>query len=509
MFGAVLLCDVGVWAKPHALAIVVGNNQPSRGDLDPLRFADDDAFRYADYFRYVAQDVLLLARADQESSALYPGDPPLPPTRSNVLDAIDGSVAKAEEHASAGDDVVVYFVFSGHGSYDAEGRGFLHLEDGKLTTRDLFYHLISRSTSFRLVLVVDACNAGFLVKSRGETAVRRPAGPPTLEMESYENVGLVLSSSSTGEVKEWGRYLAGIFSHQVRSALTGAADADGDSRITFQELASFAAAANAKVDNPALKLTPYIRPPLSTPDMPLVDLSIAAFPATLNISLDEPAKVTIYRQNMVRIADFNLSARHTVQVALATSTEHYVVVGEKTEYLVPDGLFGIFELDSLEKREPVEVSSRGVDQYYLERLFQVPYDRDFAAQYLSGPYQSSLIFERSYEKPWWDNSLGWSLSGLSLALLGVSGAFYYQAADERVAALSTPWADEKASHNSTISKYNDISLASAIAGGVSAAGAAALFLFDRPTESVRIEPKVGPGIDIRPAPGGAVVEGRF
>lgn len=496
-------------AAPVRLAVVIGNNQPADGDLQPLRFADDDAFRNAELFRYIAHEVTLLTRADDESKALYLGETPNPPTRENVLEALDRIVERAEELATSGQEVVVYFVFSGHGSYDAEGRGFLHLEDGKLTTRDLFYHLISRSDSFRLVLMVDACNAGFLVKSRGGAAVRRPAGPSTLEIEKYENVGLVLSSSSTGEVKEWGRYLAGIFSHEVRSALTGAADADGNGHVTFQELAAFVAAANQEVENPALKLTPYIRPPFSQPDMPLVSLAETSFPVILRISLDQPALVTIYKENLVRLADFHLAAGHPVRVGVSADQEHYVAVGSHSEYVVPCGLLGEHDLTSLEKRALGVVSSRGVDRYYLERLFAVPFDRDFATRYVTGPYEPSLVFERTYERPWYKNSLAWSCAGLSLALLGSAGVFHFQAAEERDQALSSSWAHERAEHNSNISTYNDLSLAAMIAAGVSAAGAVVLFVLDRPTESKLIEPHVGPGMILPASPGSTLLEGRF
>ena len=39
----------------------------------------------------------------------------------------------------------------------------------------------------------------------------------------------------------------GVFSHEVRSALLGGADVDGDDRVTYRELASFVAVANEAV----------------------------------------------------------------------------------------------------------------------------------------------------------------------------------------------------------------------------------------------------------------------
>ena len=67
----------------------------------------------------------------------------------------------------AGDRPILYFVYTGHGNYDAEGRGYVHLADGRFTTRDLYHHVIAPSRGDPVILLVDACNAALLVHSRG------------------------------------------------------------------------------------------------------------------------------------------------------------------------------------------------------------------------------------------------------------------------------------------------------------------------------------------------------
>jgi len=496
-------------ADSRRLAVIVGNNSSVDEELDSLKFADDDAFKYAEFFSFFADKVYLLTRVDDESRALYEGAKATPPTRRNVLDALDKVVAKAGELAMAGDEVTVYFLFSGHGNYDAEGRGYLHLEDGKLTTRDLFYSLVGHTHSFQLVLLIDACNASFLVNSRGSSSDRRPAGPPTLEMERYENVGLILSSSSVGEVKEWGRILAGIFSHQIRSALTGVADVDGDGRITFQELASFVEASNRGVDNPALKLTPYIRPPLANPNMPLIDFKSARFPATLRMDFKADSRVTVFDARLLRYADFHLAGGYPVNVALAGRGDYFVSVGDKEEFMVPAGTTGVVELSSLERRDAPALASRGIDQYYVKHLFSQPYGREFAAEYLRSDYEPGLVFVRRYEQPRYKNKWGWISLGLGVTLLNTGGVLGMMAQDEREAGLNTDWGDEKARHNATIDLYNDLTLASAIAGGVAIATSLAFFILDQPVESRTIVPKVGPGFSLTPTLNGAMLEGRF
>lgn len=493
---------------PYGLALVIGNNEPAGEDLDRLRFADDDAFKYATFMSFIADKVRLYTRADDESAPLYRTGAAVAPTREAVLAAMDEVAHEAEQRAAAGDDVVVYFVFSGHGNYDAEGRGYLHLEDGKLTTRDLFYHLISRSDSFRLVLLIDACNASFLVKSRGGSD-RRVAGPPTLDMERYENVGLVLSSSSVGEVKEWGRYLAGIFSHQVRSALAGVADVDGDNRITFQELASFVEAANRAVENPELRITPYIRPPAAAPDMPLVDFTRARFPRSLSFGFEADTRVTVFDEDMVRYADFHVGAGYHSSLALTDGREYFVLVGVDREYLVPAASTGMVELGDLESRDASILASKGIDQYYVKHLFSIPYDRTFATSYLGGEYQSGLVFERRVRRPWYKNEWGWLSAGAGVAFVGLGGYLQTLAQNERNAARATPWANVRATHNDRIERYNNYTLASALAGGAAIAGGVALFIFQQPMDSHEVAPQVGPGMKLVPAPGGAMLEGTF
>ena len=509
-FGLVglLLLPSGARAGTYGLALIVGNNAPVSPELDRLRFADDDAFKYATFFSFVTDKVRLLTRADDESAPLFERTGAVAPSREAVLAAMDEVAEEAEERARAGDEVVVYFVFSGHGNYDAEGRGYLHLEDGKLTTRDLFYHLISRSKAFRLVLLIDACNASFLVKSRGGSD-RRPAGAPTLEMERYENVGLILSSSSVGEVKEWGRYLAGIFSHQVRSALSGVADVDRDNRITFQELASFVEAANMAVENPELRITPYIRPPLADPDMALVDFSRTRFPRSVRFDFEEDTRVTVYDEDLVRYADFHLGSGYAPQLMLAGEREYFILVRNEIEYLVPAGIEGELLLADLETRSATALASKGIDQYYVKHLFSVPFGHTFAADYVGSRYESALVFERPVMRPWYDNEWGWVTAGASVALLGMGGYLYGLAENEREAALASPWAGDKAKHNERIDRYSSFALASALAGGAAVAGSVALFVFRRKFDYHEMEFEVGPGMKLLPTPGGAMLEGSF
>ena len=75
------------------------------------------------------------------------------------------------------------------------------------------------------------------------------------------NTGFVLSTSSDRDSHEWERYQAGILSHELRSALRGAADADRDGRITYAELGAFLVTANSNIENPTFRPDFTVRPP--------------------------------------------------------------------------------------------------------------------------------------------------------------------------------------------------------------------------------------------------------
>src|SRR5436190_1181687 len=88
-------------------------------------------------------------------------------------------------------------------------------------------------------------------RRRWPATSRRPVGG-FVELEAASRagrVGYVLSSSVSGESHEWSGFESGVFSHEVRSGLYGAADADGDGRITYSEIAAFVARANQGIEN--------------------------------------------------------------------------------------------------------------------------------------------------------------------------------------------------------------------------------------------------------------------
>ena len=406
-------------------ALVVGHNSSTDANLAPLRYADDDAIRYFELFDLIADEAILMTTPDKETTRLYPNAKSVPPTRDAVFSALADFRQSMQKDLAQGIKPVLYFVYSGHGSYDDDGSGFLYLADGEFTTRDLYDQVISPNKDANVVLMVDACNAALLVHSRGPSApvVDREEAPPSLRrLEDFPHVGVILSSSTVGEVHEWGRYLSGVFSHEVRSAMLGPGDLDGDRKVTFAELAAFVSAANEHVSNPTIRLTPYIRPPLNRPDLPVIDLEATPFPARVKIGADSKGQGHLLDAQLIRYMDFHIASGKDFEIGLVDASRGWVVVQGKQEWLIDEGKTGTVPLTEITPRQRTVIGKRSATSEYFDRtLFQQRYTTDYARNFLENDYMASLTVERMVVAPWYENTLAWTLvgSGVAIAASGI------------------------------------------------------------------------------------------
>ena len=148
------------------------------------------------------------------------------PRKAEVLQVLAAMAARD----SGADDVFVYF--SGHGDEEA-----IHLGPERLPLAELRLAVAVLRTPLKVV-IVDACRgAGFRKKGL-------PAGQPfeiDLPATAGSHRGLVtLLAASAGEMAHESRQLGGgVFTHYLLSALRGAADCDGDRRVTLHEAYEF------------------------------------------------------------------------------------------------------------------------------------------------------------------------------------------------------------------------------------------------------------------------------
>ncbi|PZR12242.1 MAG: hypothetical protein DI536_15150 [Archangium gephyra] len=246
-------------SAPKLFALVVGNNRSANAATADLRYADDDALALHHLLIEAGARSVLLVMPDDETRALN-GVSTLTPTEESLALAwkqLRGELAAAKE---AGQRTEFLFFFSGHGDI-SHGEGFLTLEGGKLTRTGL-QAMLAASPAQRNHVIIDACKAYFAVMGKGPGGTRTPWNTPFADRAtSTDNTGLLLSTSSDGDSHEWERYQAGVFSFEVRSALRGSADIDGDGVVTYRELGGFLTRANAGITNARLRPDFLVSPP--------------------------------------------------------------------------------------------------------------------------------------------------------------------------------------------------------------------------------------------------------
>lgn len=390
---AALIADPAQAARTKTYAVVVANNHSFNGKQSPLHFADDDGVRYAELFALLAEQTELFSVLDADTQRLFPEmvSRATPPRRAQVLAGLSRIFEKIRRDVEAGDRVVFYFVYSGHGEVTADNEGFVHLLDGPLTRADLFEHVIAASPATVNHLLIDACNAYFMVARRGGQA--QPAGDFSalirrfLDRESlaaHPNTGVVLSTSSAAEVHEWGRIEAGIFSHVMRSALAGAADANRDGAIAYDEAAAYVAAASGALPDRKARLEVFARAPAQDLGEPLA--RVPATGARVRVPNTWLGHWYLEDDRGVRYADFNKTGEIEVDLRLVPRPRYYL--RSETEELLIDGAAADSEVAVAEQPlEPLTLAMRGsVHDAYASHLFEIP----FGPQFVVGFKQASF-----------------------------------------------------------------------------------------------------------------------
>ena len=282
-------------AQPSTtLVLVVASNRGPALDRPPLQYADDDGAKYHEVFASLAGEAntTLLTEFDSDTARLFPklAESVATPTRTHVDAAVARFARQAGEAHRLGQHVGFYFVFAGHGDVDA-GRGFLELADGAFTADDLDA-LLRHIGADEAHVILDSCNSFFVVNPRkpGGRRFATPRDAAEKLARQLPNVGVFLSTSAEAEVFEWSELQSGVFSHSVRSGLMGAADANHDGRVSYEELAAFVVTAAAEIKNPLYRPKVFARGPNGDDDRTLFDLSRTH---TLTVTIDQDASMRL------------------------------------------------------------------------------------------------------------------------------------------------------------------------------------------------------------------------
>ncbi|HEX7508674.1 MAG TPA: hypothetical protein VF550_18015 [Polyangia bacterium] len=467
-------------------ALIMGVNRSVDADLKTLLYADDDAVRYQELFRALGARTQLLARLDRETTTLSPqaAAEALPPTHASlgkVVAQLASEIAMARER---GVKTTLYVLYAGHGNVDGQ-VSYLTLEDARLSGDQLAQEILDPIAADENHLIVDACYSYLLVGERGPGGERRKVQgfAATSELGRRNNLGLLLSTSSGDESHEWGAFQAGIFSHEVRSGLYGAADLDGDGSITYAEIASFLERANQAIVND--KFRPHVFARASAASAQLLDLR-TGLGRSLAVDGEFPsAHYLIEDQRGVRFLDFhNAKGRGLRLVRPGGASLLYLRnIDDGKELTVPasDQSIALVASGFVDPR----VTERGAAHQAFSLIFSLPFDRAseelVAVQRLPAPAKS--VSARKV--------ILWS-SGLASAAGVVAGGLLLWDASHLADEARSSSQQRAAQLNQGIHTHNvGAKVAFGVAGAALTAGAVIWFFTGR--ESKRPQLEVGLG----------------
>jgi len=294
----------------------------------------------------------------------------------------------------------------------------------------------------------------------------------------------LFSTSSAKESHEWAGFQAGVFSHEVRSGLYGAADADGDGRVSYREIGAFIQQANAAVANERFRPDVYVKPPAGS-DV-LVDLD-AQRGTRLDFRGAPSEHQLLEDERGVRLADIHngngaaylLRPRSGGKLYLRrVRDDHEVVVP-----LVPT-VVAVAELTPEEGR----IAERGAANDAFESLFALPFDRSVVQSFRFKPLATESDEGTAPAKPQARRYIGFGMLGLSALGAGVGtwGLLHASSHQERVTTLSSQ--ADAARENEQIKLGNwSAGVGYGVAGGALTAGLMLLLWPDHGAE-LRIEP---------------------
>jgi len=216
-----LLYSAAALADPGKLALVIGNNE-GRAGRPPLRYAELDAKK--------THDVLIgPGRFDRNSTILHQGATADQVWRS--LQRLERTVARRKRQGAPRSLLLIYF--SGHASKTALELGRTELSFARLR------RFIKRSKADVRVAVIDACQSGQLVATKGGKP--GPGYQISLSDHMASQGYAIITSSTADELSQESEAIrSSTFTHHFVSALRGAGDDSGDDKVTLAEAYRYA-----------------------------------------------------------------------------------------------------------------------------------------------------------------------------------------------------------------------------------------------------------------------------
>lgn len=408
----VVLCALPAHAAVSSYALVIGYNAPPDGmkDLETLRYADDDALRYAMHFESFTEKTWLLSVLDDETQLQNPhaADGTQVPT----WKAIDSVIADVRKRIAAakerGDDAVFYLAYSGHGAKDQKGNYFLTLKDGGITQQSLYERIVANVPAKYHHLIIDACHAEAIVGARGaqggmfdkeKTAKVKAIEPQSFTQGSYrerfQSVGTIVGTTADSETHEWSKIRAGVFTHAVLSALSGAADVNTDGRVEYSELHAFVAAATRTFTDPRNRPRVVALPPKVNMHAPLLDRPASAQKGSILSGMASAlGHFFIELSNGRRLLDCNVAGDLPLRLWLPNGTRAFVRTDDM-EAEIEARSEGETRFADLRLRPRAQTARGSLEADYRQALFAAPFGVSYYRGFVDSAGVASVDFERA------------------------------------------------------------------------------------------------------------------
>lgn len=438
----VVLTNAGVAfaaAPSKTYAIVIAANRSLDDDVAPLRFADDDAAKYFEMLTSSGVSTTLLTVLDGDAQRRFPSAAAaaVPPSKRALHDALNTVFREIERDNKAKTVTHFMFIYSGHGDVGPNREGYINLLDAKFYRSELFGEVIAKSPATFNHVILDACHAYYMVNKRGgadkagDYSAQVRSFLSVEELSKYPNTGVLLAASSESETHEWGKWESGIFSHELRSALLGAADVNQDGMITYDEAAACVEAANSAIDVPRARLKVFYHPPASDVDVALI--TTASFQGTRSLVVPSAMAGKYYVEDNrgIRVADFNFSEEQPVRIALPGTAPFFLRSEDKEADI--DGKQAEVLASNLVFRDLTAASRGSVEQSFRRDLYKTPFGGGFYRGMIAvRQAESPVVMPSPVQRDLSSNSsagwvAGWSMLGAGIAVGAAGGITYYTA----------------------------------------------------------------------------------
>ncbi len=400
-------------AKVVSYALVIGYNQPPdalKDALATLRYADDDALRYAAHFDAFTEKTWLLSALDEETQTRFSKAAARTqlPTWKAIEAALEEIKRRSELAIAREDEVIFYFAYSGHGARDKNGNYFLTLKDGGITQQALYERIVAAVPAKYHHLVIDACHAEAIVGARGMFDKEKNAkikDTPTFTQQTYRerfpSVGTIVGTTIDNETHEWSKIQAGVFTHAVLSALAGAADVNTDGRVEYSELQAFVASATRTFTDPRNRPRVVAMPPKANLRAPLLDRVATEQDAfILTGRAGSLGHFYIELENGQRVLDANMGSDMPLSLALPKGQVAFLRNATSEAQIDMRNMRSV-RLEQLLLR-PLGTASRGsIESDYRTAYFAAP----FSVSYYRGFVDSAGVVSVDFSTPQVDVSL--------------------------------------------------------------------------------------------------------